>query len=141
MNQEVFQLKWKFFQKYVSLALDKETTESQFADVTLFSDELIPFKAHKFVLSANSPLMKEMLLNNPHPEPSIYLNGVQAQELESMLHMMYYGEATYHINRLESLITAMNKFHLTNSQEGQTKMETGQRRRKARPSNMTLHGK
>ena len=110
MNQETFMLKWKFYEECISLVLNGETIEGVHTDVTLFSDEMIPFKAHKFVLSANSTYMKEILLNNPHPNPSIYLKGIQKNELQTMLQIMYYGEATLYKECIENFFNVLEEF-------------------------------
>ena len=44
--------------------------------------------------------MKNLLLNNPHSHPLIYLKGVEQQELELILQFMYCGEAAIYENRL-----------------------------------------
>ena len=52
--------------------------------------------SHKIVLSACSPVLKNLLLNNPHSHPLLCLRGVKQQELQSILQFMYFGEATIH---------------------------------------------
>ena len=70
--------------------------KSQFlSDVTLVSDDKIPFFAHKYVLSASSPVFKTVLLNKSQSNPLIYLRGVIHQELESILQFIYLGEASF----------------------------------------------
>ena len=75
------------------MTLSEVFQENNSFDVTLVSDEQIAFQAHKVVLSACSPVLKTLLLNNPHAHPSIYLRGVKQQELNSILQFMYLGEA------------------------------------------------
>jgi len=68
-------------------------TKEQFCDVTLVSDEQIPIPAHKIVLSACSPYFRNILVNNNHPHPLIYLRGVKLTELSSIMAFIYTGEA------------------------------------------------
>ena len=68
-------------------------TENSFSDVTLVSDDQIPFQAHKFVLSIFTPVLKTILLNNIHSHPLIFLRGVMQQDLKSILQLMYLGLA------------------------------------------------
>ena len=128
MNQESFLLKWKFYDQNVSFSLQEEAKQNCFADVTLVSDELELFKAHKFILSAKSSVLKEILLTNPHPEPLIYLNGVQRQELQALLHLVYFGEAAFSTNRTDLLLSVIESFKLagfdTNSLKGLFKNES-----------------
>merc|ERR1712126_9874 len=87
-----------------------QTRENHFADVTLVSDELTPFEAHKFVLSACSPVFKEILLNCQHSHPIIYLNGVKEQEVQTILCLLYFGEATFTFNRIDKLFKIVKEF-------------------------------
>ena len=68
------------------------TVNGEFADVTLVSDDLIQMKAHKFILSNTSPVLRALLLSSPHPKPLIYLAGVKQVELEWILQFIYAGE-------------------------------------------------
>merc|ERR1719300_1559272 len=114
MTQETFVLKWKYLMENTSATLEEETTKkNNFADVTLVSDELTKFKVHKFVLSACSPIFKEILLDNPHENPIIYLNGVKEDEVQTMLQLIYYGQVNVYTKRLEILFKAIEKFQLT----------------------------
>merc|ERR1712129_388993 len=96
MYQEIFTLKWKFFIPNLSSSLSDVFTENCYSDVTLVSDDKIPFRAHKYVLSASSPVLKNILLHNSHSHPLIYLRGVHHQELESILQFIYLGEASFY---------------------------------------------
>ena len=77
-----------------------------FCDVTLVSDDQIPFQAHRFVLSAFSPVLKNILLNNPHSHPLIYLRGVNHQELDSILQFIYLGKASVNNSNMKRFVQA-----------------------------------
>ena len=68
MQQE---MPWKTFPTHLNSSLSHEFTENNLSDVTLVSDDQIQFHAHKIVLSAYSPVLKHLLLNNPHQHPLI----------------------------------------------------------------------
>ena len=104
MQQSIFSLRWKYFHTNISSSLSDLYTETNSTDVTLVSDDQIQFQAHKFVLSACSPVMKNLFLNNPHSHPLIYLRGVKQQELGSILQFMYHGEAAIHQNSINILL-------------------------------------
>ena len=112
MNQEIFSLRWNHFKEHFTSSIKSVSAGDEFNDVTLVSDELIPFKAHKFVLSSYSPVFKEILLNNSHSHPIIYLQGVRQQELHSLLQLMYFGESTFQNSRLEILLKIIKEFDL-----------------------------
>merc|ERR1712058_196741 len=74
-------------------------------DVTLVCNDKTKFKAHKFVLSACSPVFESIIEDLPHREDSfIYLRGVQSQELKSILQFMYLGQATFYQDRMNEFL-------------------------------------
>ena len=85
-------LKWKDFSPNVKSRLSDVIKEQSFCDVTLVSDDQKPFQAHRYVLSTFSPVLRDILLNNPHSHPLIYLRGVNHQELDSILQFIYFGK-------------------------------------------------
>ena len=101
MNRKAFCISWRDFSSHLGSTLQELVTEGQFADVTLVSDDQHQIQAHKIVLSAGSQVQKQILTNNPHSHPLIYLKGDKKSELSSILQFMYCGEATknqYSIN-------------------------------------------
>ena len=80
--------------------------ENSFTDVTLVSDDQIPFKAHKFVLSTCSPIIRNLLLDNIHPHPVIFLRGVKQQELQYILQYIYTGEVILNTNCVNQFFEA-----------------------------------
>ena len=63
-----------------------------YSDVTLISEDKEEFRAHKIVLSACSPVFKEIIYSNPAEEHLLYHTGIERPELESILHSMYVGD-------------------------------------------------
>ena len=96
MEKETFFMKENTYAAHFALTFKDLVTEGHFADVTLVSDDQTQIPAHKIVLSACSPVLKNLLLNNPHSHPLLCLRGVKQQELQSILQFMYFGEATIH---------------------------------------------
>ena len=106
MSEEVLTLKWKHFIPNLSFGLSNVFTENNFSNVTLVSDDKLSFEAHKYVLSAASPLLKKILLSNPHSHPLIYLSDVKHQELELILKFIYLGEASFYQGSMNRFIQA-----------------------------------
>ena len=104
MDRETHCLSWKDFPYHLARTFGHLLTGGHFADVTLVSDDQIQVKAHKLVLSACSPVLKNLLLNNPHSHPLLYLRGVKQQELQSILQFMYFGEATIYQDRINEFM-------------------------------------
>jgi hypothetical protein len=112
MQQEIFTLRWKVFSTHLSSSISDVFTENSFSDVTLVSDDLIQFQAHKCVLSASSPVLKNLLLNNPHSHPLIYLRGVEHQELKSILQFIYLGEARFYEGNMDKFMEAVKDLQI-----------------------------
>ena len=87
-------------------------TESSFSDVTLVSDDQVQIPAHKFVLAACSPVLRKLLLDNPHPHPLIFLRGVIHQDLLSILQLMYLGEARVCQDRISNFLDIAKDFQV-----------------------------
>ena len=106
MSIDVYNFKWKHFNVNQNDSLKDLFIKNSYSDVTLVSDDRSAFSAHKFVLSACSPLLKGLLLNNPHPNPTVYLKGVKSLELNSLLKFVYLGTTQFYHERMEKFFEA-----------------------------------
>ena len=104
MSEETFCLKWKTYSAHLTTAFRDIFNENKFSDVTLVCDDQTQLPAHKIVLSACSPVLGNILLNNPHPHPLLYLRGVKQHEMQSILQFMYLGEATILQDRINQFM-------------------------------------
>ena len=86
-------MKWNSFESHL-LASQKELYfTKQFSDVTLVSDDLVEFLAHKTILSTASPMMKSLLgMSSQQQSSFLYLKGVTQENLEAILQYIYLGE-------------------------------------------------
>ena len=112
MDQETCCLKWKDFPSNLTHTFQDLLTEGHFTDVTLVSDDEIQIQAHKIVLSASSPVLKNLLLDNPHSHPLLYIRGVKHQDLQSILQFMYFGEATIHQDCINEFMNIVQDFKI-----------------------------
>ena len=103
-----FNLTWHTFMTY-GRDLFKELMDTHIidSDVTLVSDDQHQFNVHKFILSACSSVLKNILENNPQ-NTLIYLRGVHHEELESVLHFLYTGKATFNKERINEFLGVAN---------------------------------
>ena len=125
MMQGTLHLKWKTFKIHLVSSIGDLMTKTKFTDVTLVSDDKAQFQAHKCVLSACSPVLKALLLKNPHSHPIIYLRGVMQQELESLLQLMYLGYVRIQQDRIKYFVNNANDLELHKmAQEYETTMES-----------------
>ena len=91
MSSEKFCLKWNDFESNISGAFRELRDEKDFFDVTLACDDN-QIKAHKVIISACSPFFRNVLRQNPHQHPLLYMRGVSFTDLQSVLTFMYQGE-------------------------------------------------
>jgi len=91
MSGESFRLKWNDFNENLGSSLADLRSFNDFFDVTLACDNA-QILAHKVVLGACSPFFRKILRRNPHTHPLLYLKGIRAGDLESLVNFMYDGE-------------------------------------------------
>ena len=88
-----------------------ETNRS--ADVTLVCEEKTKFKAHKFVLTACSPVFQSIIDDLPWKEESvIYLKGVPALEMQSILQFMYLGQTSFFQDRVTEFLNVARSLEI-----------------------------
>lgn len=104
---ENFCLRWNDFEANLSSAFRELRDDADFFDVTLATDE-DEVKAHKVVLSACSPHLKQVLKRHSKGENQahllIYLRGVRHADLVSVLEFMYSGEVNVSQEDLNSFL-------------------------------------
>ena len=67
----------------------KEMMNDDFADVTLVCEDRKYIRAHKNILSACSPVFKDIVKLEQSSKPIIYLRGINFSELESIMQFIY----------------------------------------------------
>ena len=114
MAGDILGVKWNFHHESVQSMMQGLTQEDHFTDMTVVSgDEILDYQVHKFVLSAVSPVFKEILLCNPHEHPTIYLNSVTEQQLQCLLRLIYFGKTMICDSQVESFLKVIQDFQLT----------------------------
>merc|ERR1719342_1954702 len=90
-----------------NLFLSNEST-----DITLICEDKTRFKAHKFVLNACSPVFRAIINELPQKDPLIYLRGVLALEMKSILQFMYLGRATFYQERMNDFLNVARSLEI-----------------------------
>merc|ERR1712051_1067151 len=121
--EEKYDLKWKTYSDHLVGVFKELGEEGHFADVTLVSDDQIQTKAHKVVLSACSPVLKTLLVNNPHSHPLLYLRGIKQTELQAILKFMYFGETQIFENRINDFVSMAKDLEVKEISEEQEEKE------------------
>ena len=76
------------------------------------------------VLAASSPKLRSILLNNPHPNPLIYLTGVKFSTMENIIKFIYQGEVTISSDQVNTFLDVAQEFQVKGlTEEGQTGTE------------------
>ena len=88
---EKLNLSWNHFQTSTLSSIADLLSDEVFADVTILSEDGKQLKAHKVILSACSSFFRNILHDNPHPHPLLYLSNISWTNLSNILKFMYQG--------------------------------------------------
>ena len=117
MSRKVLTLKWRMFNGHMNRLFKDLSLDDVYTDVTLVSDDRKIFKVHKFVLSAYSPVFKDILLSNPHEHPLVYLRGIRHNELKQILQFMYEGKAEIRQESINSILNIAKAWKINSEVE------------------------
>ena len=92
MVGDKFTFSWDHYHSDVPNIIKKLWQDQDFADVTLATKDNFQIRAHKFILSASSPIFQNILMKNPHSNPLIYLNNLKSAEVNLLLKFIYLGQ-------------------------------------------------
>ena len=84
----------------------------EFADVTLVSEDKKHIKAHRNILCACSSVFKDILKLDQSAKQIIYLRGIHFSELESIMHFIYLGEASFYEERMNEFIAVAKSLEI-----------------------------
>ena len=112
-----YDFRWQTFPSHLVKLFKDLGEEGHFADVTLVSDDQIQTPTHKVVLSACSPVLKTLLVNNPHSHPLLYLRGIKQSELQALLKFMYFGETQIFADRINDFVSVAKDLEVKESEE------------------------
>ena len=115
--------------------------DDKLSDVVLVSEDLTQFQAHKIILCASSDLFRTLLVNNPHPNPMLFLKGVKQEELQSILEFVYLGETTVLEEDVQRLLTAARDLEISDLEKqggGEVGDQTSHRAKKRKLSSASM---
>ena len=105
MSQEKYNLTWHTYTDHLKDMMKDLMEKSRFADVSLICEDRKTIKAHKNILSASSPIFKDILEADTSSNCNIYLRGVNYLEMLSILQFIYLGEASFHEERVNEFLS------------------------------------
>ena len=113
MDVGKYNLTWNDYPDHLRGLMHDLMVSEDFADVTLVTDDKKKVRAHRHVLSACSPVFKEILqMEKQNNHPFMYLRGIQYSEIEPILQFMYLGEAKLYEERLNEFMSAVRDLEI-----------------------------
>ena len=100
---ENFQLYNKDFINDFRELLKQLLASGDHSDITLVSDDLIPFKAHKLVICSQSIVLKKVVSFLPESNPLLFLRGINSKDISNLLTYLYVGQAKLITDDLKQL--------------------------------------
>ena len=107
-----FALKWPDSQSTWRNSLSTLRNDTEFADVTLISEDKIKFSAHKVLLASCSSMLKFILEGHNNSIPLLYLGGVSSEDLGFILDYIYFGEINIFQEQLDSFLETAKKLDI-----------------------------
>ena len=101
MDHKKCSLTWHSYSDHLKSMMKEFIMNEDFSDVTLVTEDKKKIKANISILSACSPVFKDILKKEKKSNQIVYLRGVQFTEMESIIHFIYLGEATIYEERMD----------------------------------------
>ena len=111
MSEKV-SLKWIDYQSNFNRSLAEFRNQTDHSDVTLITDDMVKFSAHKIILSSCSNMFKFIFKDSAHANPLLYLGGVSSVNLGFVLDYMYHGEVSLFQEQLDSFLESAQKLEV-----------------------------
>ena len=112
MHPEKYSLTWHTYSDHLKSMMRELMMNEDFSDVTLVTEDKKQIKAHINILSACSPVFKDILKKDKNSSPVMYLRGIQYTELESIIQFIYLGEATFYEERMDEFLAVAKSLEI-----------------------------
>ena len=112
MNSKKYNLTWDTYSDHLKTMMKQMMTNEDFADVTLVTEDKKQIKANINILSACSPVFKDILKKEKNSNTLMYLRGVQYSEMESIMQFIYLGEATFYEERMDEFLAVAKSLEI-----------------------------
>jgi hypothetical protein len=116
-------VKLDHFQNITAITREK-MRNNDFCDVTLVSKDNKRLGAHKVILASSSTFFRNMLVNEKHHHPLVFMRGVEHIVLEALLDFIYSGEAKLdqkHMNSFKMVCIELEVFVITGKETDKEK--------------------
>ena len=82
------------------------------SDITLVSDDLVPFRAHKLVICSQSSVLKKVVTFFPENNALLFLKGINSKDLSNLLTYLYVGQVKLSSDDLKPLKNLAHSFNI-----------------------------
>ena len=112
MHHEKYSLTWHTYTDHLKNMMKELMMNEDFYDVTLVTEDKKHIKANINILSACSPIFKDILKREKNTSTILYLRGIQYSEIESILQFIYLGEATFYEERMDEFLAVAKSLEI-----------------------------
>ena len=102
MEVENIELKNYGYQAWTLKAIKNQLWYKDFSDVTLVTEDQYLVQSHRVILSSCSSFFRNILTKHLHPNPLIFLKGVNKIQLNAIMEYIYLGETQIAESALEN---------------------------------------
>ena len=88
-----------------------------YSDITLVSDDLIPFKTHKLVICSQSIVLNKIVKFLPDSNSVLFLKGINSKDLDHLLEYLYLGQLTLSKGDIRELKTTAENLRISSNFE------------------------
>ena len=123
MHPEKYSLTWQTYSDHLKSMMRELMMNEDFSDVTLVTEDKKQLKANINILSACSPVFKDILKKEKNSNQIMYLRGVQYSEMESIMQFIYLGEATFYEERMDEFLAVAKSLEIKELCNAETENE------------------
>ena len=113
MLKEKYSLSWHDYSEHLKSMMKEFMMNENFSDVTLVTDDKIHINANIDILSACSPVFRNILKKEKNYNQIMYLRGILFSEMESIMQFIYLGEATFYEERMGEFLAVAKSLEIT----------------------------
>ena len=121
MHPEKYSLTWHTYSDHLKSMMRELMMNEDFSDITLVTEDKKHIKANINILSACSPVFKDILRKEKNSNQIMYLRGVQFSEMESIMQFIYLGEATFYEERMDEFLSVSKSLEIRELCNAETK--------------------
>ena len=112
MHQEKYSLTWDSYSDHLKNMMKELMMNEDFSDVTLVTEDKKQIKANIGILSACSPIFRDILKKEKNSSTIMFLRGIQYLDIESILQFIYLGEATFYEERMDEFLAVAKSLEI-----------------------------